>query len=101
MADWRQPLVGVIDSQVEAEFCPRRKHTVGLVGAFADEVVDENARVAFRASDDHRIHPAEAAGSVDAGDNSLAARFLIARGTVDLSGEEKPSDRLHFELGVK
>ena len=41
--------VGVVDAEVEAELGTRGEHAVGLVGAFADEVVDEDAGVGFGA----------------------------------------------------
>ncbi len=41
--------VGVVDAEVEAELGARGEHAVGLVGAFADEVVDEDAGVGFGA----------------------------------------------------
>ena len=41
--------VGVVDAEVEAELGAGGEHAVGLVGAFGDEVVDEDAGVGFGA----------------------------------------------------
>ena len=45
----READVGVVDAEVEAELGARGEHAVGLVGALADEVVDEDAGVGFGA----------------------------------------------------
>ena len=36
-------------------------------------------------------------GGIDTGHHTLAGRFLIARGTIDLTGEEKAFDLFRFE----
>ena len=46
--------VGVVDTEVKAELGAGGEHAVGLVGAFADEVVDEDAGVGFGAVEGER-----------------------------------------------
>ena len=44
-----ETLVGVVDAEMQTELGARGEHAVRLVGAFADEVVDEDAGVGFGA----------------------------------------------------
>ena len=63
--------VGVVDAQVQAELGARGEHAVGLVGALADEVVDEDAGVGFGAIESERA-------ARTGGDFSVPGGFGIA-----------------------
>ena len=63
-AVWSKAAVGVVDPQVQAEFGARSEHAVGLVGALADQVVDQDRGVGLGAIEDQRrfiLAPASAA----------------------------------------
>jgi hypothetical protein len=79
--------VGVVDAQVQAELGARGEHAVRLVGALGDEVVDEDAGVAFGAVHGEGRLAFEPERGVDAGHDSLAGRLFVAAGAVDLAGE--------------
>ncbi len=79
--------VGVVDAQVQAELGARGEHAVGLVGALRNEVVDEDAGVAFGAVHGERRLALEPERGVDAGHDALAGGFFISTGAVDLAGE--------------
>ena len=100
-ADRRQPGIGIIDAQVQTELGARGEHTIGLVGSFGDEVIDENAGIAFGAADDHFRPFAQAAGGVHAGDEALTAGLLVAGSAVDLAGEVEAGNGFDLEAVVE
>ena len=83
----REAAIGVVDAQVQAELGARGEHAIGLVGALGDEVVDEDAGVAFGAIHGERRLALEPERGVDAGHDALAGGFFVAAGAVDLAGE--------------
>src|SRR5271166_5245982 len=95
-ANWSEPLVCIIDAQVQPELSARGKHPVGFVGALADQVVDQNPCVSLGASNDDRILLADSACGVEASDQALAARFFVSGRPIDLPGKVQPFDRLYL-----
>jgi len=91
-AHWRQSLIGVIDSKMEAKFGSRREHAIGFIRALADQIVDKDAGVALGAADDERIGPTKAAGGIDSRDDAWQPASSLAGGSVDLSGEVQIAD---------
>ena len=92
-----EALVGVVGPQAQPVLGARGEHAVGLRHAAGDEVVDHHAEVAVGAGDDEPARGARRRQRrVDAGRNALRARLLVARGAVDLAGQEQP--RLLFRL---
>ncbi len=49
-----QAAVGVVDPQMQAELGARGKHAVRLVGALADQVIDQDRGVGLGAIEDQR-----------------------------------------------
>ena len=97
VADGHQPLVGVIDAQVQPELSPRGEHAVRFVNALVHQIVDQDSRVALRAADYQRFAALDAQRGVDARHNALASGFFVAGGTVDLPGQKQVLDLLRFE----
>ena len=93
--------VGVIDAQVEAELRARGEHAIGLVGALGDEVVDEDAGVAFGAIHGERRLAFEPQRGIDAGHDALAGGFFIAAGAVDLAGEVEAFHGFHAQAAIE
>ena len=96
-----QTHVRVVLPEEDAIFRAGGKHSVGFVHAFCNEVVDEDADVRFIPSEDERLPTVAINMRIDAGDESLSARFLVAGRPVDLSGEEKIPDALRLERMVE
>jgi hypothetical protein len=61
-----------------------------------DEVVDEDADVGCLAPEVERFPAGGREGGVEAGDDSLTSRLLVARGAVDLPGEIESGDGAHL-----
>ena len=99
-AEPREPLVGVVHAQEQPVLRARREHAVGLARRARDEVVEHHARVRLAAREPHGIEPARAASGVQAREQSLRARLLVAARAVDLPGEEEPRDALGFRRRV-
>ena len=92
-----QAHVGVVLAQMQAIFGARGEHAVGLDGAVADQVVDQHADVRLVATRCPRLVAAYRSGCVEAGDQALCGRFLVAGGAVDLAGEVEPGHRFGFQ----
>src|SRR5207247_164734 len=66
-ADGSKARIGIVNPQVQAELGTRREHAVWFISAFGDQVIDQDAGIAFGAADDDGVEPAEAASRIDAG----------------------------------
>ena len=97
VADGSQAGVGVVFAQEQAVFGAAGEHAVGFACALGDEVVNEDAEVGLFAFGVPGFEVARAAGGVDAGEQALCARFFVAGGAVDLSGEVEVFDGAAFE----
>ncbi len=93
--------VGVVDAQVEAELGARGEHAVGFDGSLADEIVDEDGGVGLAAIEGERRLAFDGEGGVDSGHQALAGGFLVAAGSVDLSGEIEAADFAGFESALE
>ena len=96
-----EPAIGVVDSELQAKLRSRSEHPVRLVRAFANQVVDENRSVAFRAVEDEWFLTLNFQGGIDAGHDSLTRRFFIAGRAVDLSGQKQPQDLLRLQRALQ
>ena len=76
---------------------PAGEHPVRFVGPFGDEIVDEHADVRLRTAEDERPAAQHALRGVDARDDPLRRRFLVAARPVDLAGEIQVFDALGFQ----
>ena len=65
------------------------EHAVRLVDAAGDQVVDQDADIGPRAVEDQRRLALDRERGVDAGDQALGRRLLVAGRAVDLAGEEE------------
>ena len=76
-----------------------REHSVGLVDAERHEVVDQDADICLGPGQDQRLLAREEARGVDARDESLGRRLLVARAAVGLARDEEAGDELGLERG--
>ena len=71
------------------------------MGAFRYQVIDEDPNIGLVAPNDHRSQALDPTGGVNPGDQPLSGSFFVARGPIDLAGEEEGLDFLGFEGGVE
>ena len=83
--DRRQTLVRVVDPQMKPELGAGREHTIRLVGALVNQVVDQNTDVAIGPLNHQWLRSAHVPRGIQSGDQTLARCFFIARGAVDLA----------------
>ncbi len=81
-------------------FGPGSKHPVGFLGSLGDQIIDEDADIGFVSAEYKRFFASEFEHGVGARHKSLAGRFLISRGSIDLPGEVQMLNPLGFK-GVK
>ena len=96
-----QTRIGVVLAEEDAVFGARGEHAIGLVYAFCYQVIDENADIGFVAAQGEGRISRATQGGIDTGHHTLAGRFLVARGTIYLTGEEKAFDLFRFERVVQ
>src|ERR1051325_8442703 len=82
---------------MQTELSPRGEHSIGLISALGDQIADKNADVGFASANDHRIGRPHTACLIQPGNQALAGSLLISRGTVDLSCQKEPIDRLELQ----
>src|ERR1017187_740888 len=82
---------------MQAKLRSRGKHTVRLVRALADQVVNQDTGVPLGTADHDRIPPTELRPRVQSSHQPLTRGLLVTRCTVDLPGEVQTCDRLHFQ----
>src|SRR3954468_18635510 len=89
--------VGVVLAQHQTIFGTARKHPVGLGYAAGDKVIDQHAKIGLvPAWPPAGVSPGKKR-SVDAREQPLGCRFLIACRAIDLSGEEQARYGLRFQ----
>jgi hypothetical protein len=86
----RQTLIGIVGAQRQPIFGPRGEHPIGLSDTAGDEIVDHDPEVAFGAVEHDWCTHACPRGRVETGHKALRGSLLVARGAVDLAGQEKP-----------
>jgi hypothetical protein len=94
-----EPPVGVVAPEEQPVFRARGEHSVGLAMLEADQVVDHDPDVPLVAPEHERGPALELQRGVDARDEPLAARFLVAARAVDLAGEVEAADAARLEGG--
>ena len=87
-----QPLIGVVGAQRQAIFGARGEHAVGLAHPLHHQIVDHHADIGVRAAQDDGVLGAGAQRGIEPRDKALRGRLLVARGPIDLPGEEKPAN---------
>ena len=93
----RQPLVGIVNPQMQPELRPRREHPVRLVRTLADQIVNQNPDIPSAPAQTRRRHPLHLGRRIQPGNQPLATRFLISRRPIDLPRQKQPLNRLHFQ----
>src|SRR6185312_14737487 len=83
---WSQPAIGVVNPQVQPELGARCKHAVRLVGSLADQIINENRSVGFRAVQYQRRFTLYFERRVNTPHDPLASGLFISRCPVDLPG---------------
>src|SRR6185437_6996601 len=68
------------------------EHPIRLASTARDEVVDQHSQIGLAALRQPGLALADCQGRVDAGDEALRRRFLVARRAVDLAGKEQPPE---------
>ena len=99
--DGGQSLVGVVLAQQQAVFRAAGHHAVGVGAALGDQVVDQGADIAGSAVEDERFLALHPARGIDAGNQALGRRFLVAGGSVKLSGAVQARYLDKFERGFQ
>jgi hypothetical protein len=94
-----QPLVRVVGAQREAIFGARGEHTVRLGDAARDQIVDHDAEVALGAVEHDFGRVPCPRGGVETRHKPLRRSLFVARGAVDLTGQEQAAHALGFQRG--
>ena len=100
-ADRRQALVGVVRPQGQPVFGARGEHPVRLAGAAGDEVIDQHPDISVGAVEHQRLRSARRERRVEAGDEALRRRLLIAGRAVDLPREIEPGKPPRLQARTK
>ena len=87
----------VVLSQKKAMLGPGGEHSIRLMGAFGDKVIDHNADIGFMPLEDQGVFVEEAQGGVHSSHKSLRGSFFISGGPIDLSGKIEAFDLLGFQ----
>ena len=88
--DRGQPLARIVDAQAEPVFGARGEHPIGLDDPERRQVVDHDPEIRCRAVERYRRVAGGVARGVDAGDDPLAGRLLVAGRAVDLPARNRP-----------
>ena len=92
--------IGIVGTQRQAVLGARGEHAVGLDHTLGGEVVDQHAEIGLGAvGDEIGRAPAGRQGGVDAGEQALGRRLLVAGGAVDLAGEEQAAQGTQLQVG--
>jgi hypothetical protein len=101
MAGLGQALIGIVLPQAQAVFGPAGEHAIRLQHAPGGEVIHHHAEIGLiPARPPGLLFPGVTAG-VEAGEQALGRRLLIARGAVDLPGEKQAAYGLAFQAGLE
>ena len=96
-ADAGEPLVGVVGPQRKPVLGTRSEHAVGLAHPARDEIVDHHAEIRIGAVEHDRLARTRARRGVEAGDEPLPGRLLVAGRPIDLPGEKQPREPLRLQ----
>ena len=87
-----EPLVGIVGPQQKPVFGARGEHAVGFRRAAGHKIVDHHAGIGIGAAKGEAARAARSEqGRIDAGDEPLRRRLLIAGGAIDLPGQKQPA----------
>ena len=74
---------------MQAKLSARREHSVGLICALRNQIVDQNGRVCFRPVKDERRLALHFQRAINARHDPLAGGLFVTGRSIDLSGEEE------------
>ncbi len=94
-----QPLICIIDTQQQPILCPRSKHPVGFVDPASDQIIDQNANIRLRTTENKGLSAENFQGCVDAREEALSGSLLVTCGAVDLPCQVKPLDFFRGQRG--
>ena len=97
VSGWRQTQVGVVLSEQQPVFCPRREQAIWLAQILTNKVIDHDADVGLIAPENERRLAVVCRAALIPAIKPLGGSFLVAGRSVDLAGEEQAGDRLGFE----
>src|SRR5205085_1684014 len=93
--------IGVIDAQMQSELGTRGEHAIGLVGAFADEIIYQNGGVGFGAIENEWRQLLYLERRIDSCHQSLAGGFFVARSSIDLPRQKEPRNLLGLQRALE
>jgi len=96
-----QAQIGIVLAQLQAVFGARGEHAIRLGHTAGDEVVDQHAEIGLVAARTPGLAALRLQRGIGACEQTLRSGFLVAGGTVDLTGKEQPADRLRFQRGLQ
>src|SRR5215831_11539061 len=93
--------IRVVDPQVQTELRARGEHAIRLIRPLGNQVVDEYRCVRLGAVEDQWLLLFDLKCGVDARHQSLTGSLFIARGSVDLAGQEQAGDLSSFQRALE
>ena len=87
-----QPLIRIILAKQYPVFCTRGKHSIGLIDAFGNQVINQYSYISFVAPQYKRLLTKNRKRSIYTRHQTLRSRFLIAGRTVDLPCQKQTLD---------
>src|SRR5438309_7475804 len=98
---WCKTTISIVDAQLQTEFSARSEHTIRLVCALADQVVDEDCGVALSSVENERRLILHLERSVDAGHDSLTRGLFVPGGPIDLPRQKETGNLLRLECPLQ
>ena len=92
-----QTNVGIVLTQKGAILRTTGKHSVGFIGAFGDQIINQHPNVGFASLKHNRSIAHMIAMCIDPCHEPLSGRFFITRCAVDLPSKEKAFDQFSFQ----
>ena len=78
-------------------FGARRKHTIRFIHPFSNEVIDKYAYISLVPTENKFVAADNFPVSIDAGNQSLPCRLLVACGAIDLTREKQIFHEFSFK----
>src|SRR5690348_13416195 len=93
----RETTIGIVDAQLQAKLSARGEHAIRLVGSLADQVVDQNRRVAICAVEHEGRLALHLQRSVDSRHDPLTRGLFVTRRPVDLTSKKQTRNLLRLQ----
>ena len=92
-----QAAICIVLSQLQSILRSTGKHAIRFVHTVGDKVVNQDSDIGFISPQNHGRSVLQRERSVDAGDQALRTRLLVAGRTIDLTGEKEALNGLGFQ----